>query len=253
MVGLQHSFQMPEGYDLRAFELLDSSNAECRRLADGGVGGNIWIVAGEQSAGRGRRGREWVSRPGNLFASLLYVLDCDLGTASELSFVTALAVRDACADILQSNSRVTCKWPNDILVGGKKISGILLESVGSGGESPSHVIIGIGVNVMHHPAEAQYPATNLQEEAGGDIDLSLVTARVVQSMAHWITRWKDHGFGLIRQAWKDNATGLGQEIIVRLPGEELRGRFVDLDASGALILEFGGERRHITAGDVFFV
>lgn len=243
---------MPEGYDLRAFDLLDSTNAECRRIADGGHRGNIWIVTAEQSAGRGRRGREWVSRPGNLFASLLYGIDCDLGMASQLSFVTALAVRDTLADILQSSERVTCKWPNDILVGGKKISGILLETAGRGGETPSHVVIGIGINVMHHPENPQYPVTNLKDESGGEIELELVMERLAQSMAHWISRWKDHGFTLIRKAWKDNAQGLGQDIIVRLPSEDLRGRFVDLDESGALILEFDGERRHITAGDVFF-
>lgn len=253
MAGPLQSFIMPEGYDLRAFDLLDSTNAECRRLLDGGHGGNIWVVASAQSAGKGRRGREWVSCPGNFFGSLLFGIECDLSTASELSFVAALAVRDALADILQSNNRVTCKWPNDILVGGRKISGILLESAGQGNEKPSHVIIGIGVNVVHHPQETQFPATNLKDEAGMEIDLQRVTAGIVQSMAHWITCWKDHGFSVIRRAWKENATGLGQEIIVRLVGEELRGRFVDLDDNGALILEFGGERRHITAGDVFFV
>ncbi len=243
---------MPEGYDLRAFDVLDSTNAECRRMADGGYGGNVWIIAGEQSAGRGRRGREWISRSGNLFASLLYGIDCDLGTASQLSFVTALAVRDAVADILQSNEMVTCKWPNDILVRGKKISGILLETAGKGSETPSHVIIGIGINVQHHPEDSQYPATNLNDENGSKIDAELVMERLMGSMAHWILCWKDHGFALIRKAWKDNALGLGKEIIVRLPDEELRGRFVDLDDNGALILEFDGERRHITAGDVFF-
>ncbi|PCI50014.1 MAG: biotin--[acetyl-CoA-carboxylase] ligase [Alphaproteobacteria bacterium] len=237
--------------DLRRFDVVDSTNAECRRIADGGYGGNIWIVSGEQSAGRGRRGREWVSRPGNFFASLLYAIDCDLRTASQLSFVAALAVRDVVADILQSNDSIKCKWPNDILVGGKKISGILLETTGLGGETPSHVIIGIGINVSHYPHNPQYPATSLKDE-GYTVEPELVMDRLARSMAHWISRWKDHGFSLIRQAWKDNARGLGQDIIVRLPDEELRGRFVDLDDNGALILEFDGERRHITAGDVFF-
>ena len=243
---------MPEGYDLRAFDVLDSTNAECRRIAEGGHSENIWVISGEQSAGKGRRGREWVSPVGNLFASLLYGIDCDLGTASQLSFVTALAVRDALADILQSNESVTCKWPNDVLVGGKKISGILLETAGQGGATPSHVVIGIGINILYHPENPQYPATNLKDESGREIERELVLERLVASMAHWIARWKDHGFSLIRNAWKDNALGLGQEIIVRLPDEELQGRFVDLDENGALILAVGDERRHITAGDVFF-
>ena len=208
-------------------------------------------MSSEQSAGRGRRGREWVSRQGNLFASLLYGIDCDLGTASQLSFVTALAVRDTVADILQSSGHVQCKWPNDILVGAKKISGILLETAGQGGATPSHVIIGIGINVKHHPSRSQYPATNLKHE-NAETELEQVMESLMVSMDHWISRWKDHGFGLIRKVWKDNAMGLGEEIIVRLPDGELRGRFVDLDENGALILAVGNERRHITAGDVFF-
>ena len=210
-------------------------------------------MAGAQSAGKGRRGREWVSRTGNLFASLLYGIDCDLATASQLSFVTALGVRDAVADLLQASQRVSCKWPNDILVDGKKISGILLESTGQGGEVPSHIVIGIGLNVAHHPDKPLYPATNLKEQGGIDFDLDQVMDRLAGSMAHWLAIWTGHGFPLIRKAWLEHARGIGEEIIVRLPDEELRGRFVDLDDSGALILEFAGERRHITAGDVFFV
>ena len=243
---------MPGGYDLRVFDVLDSTNAECRRAADGGERGNLWIVAKSQTSGKGRRGREWVSRSGNLFASLLYKLDCDLRTASELSFVTALAVRDTVADLLQNSDAVTCKWPNDILVRGHKISGILLETAGHGGEAPSHVIIGIGVNIRHHPDDAQFPATNLKSETGADIPYEQVMQSLASSMARWTEAWQKAGFSVIRKAWKSHASGLGQEIIVRLPGEELTGRFIDLDDSGALILEFGEERRHITAGDVFF-
>ena len=243
---------MPDGYGLRAFDHLDSTNTQCHRIVDQGTAGNIWVMADRQSAGRGWRGREWVSRPGNLFASLLYAIDCDPGTASQLSFVAALAVRDVVADILQTADGVHCKWPNDILVAGRKISGILLETAGPGGEMPSHVIIGIGINLRHFPEDVQYPATSLREQTGRDYSNDFVMERLARSMDYWILRWKDHGFPLIRKAWKDNARGLGQEIIVRLSGEELRGRFVDLDERGALILAVGDERRHITAGDVFF-
>ncbi len=237
--------------DIRTFDVLDSTNAQCRRIADGGHEGNIWVVAEQQTEGRGRRGREWVSGPGNLFASLLYGIDCDLATASQLSFVAALAVQDVIADILPSDLRVTCKWPNDILVGDKKISGILLETAGQGAESSSHVIIGIGINVIHHPDNPQYPATNLKDE-GGTLELEMIMERLAEAMAHWTSLWKKQGFTPICQAWKDKAQGLGQDIIVRLPEEELQGRFVDLGDNGALILEFGGEKRHITAGDIFF-
>ncbi len=243
---------MPGGYSLRAFDCLDSTNAECARLAGAGELGHIWVMAATQSAGRGRRGRAWVSRSGNLFASLLYAIDCNLAQASQLSFVAALAVRDVVADMLQSNEAVACKWPNDILVGGRKIAGILLETAGQGGASPSHVIIGIGINLIHHPDNPHFPATSLTDEGLSDSAPTDVMERLILSMCHWIAIWKDHGFTRIRSAWKEQASGLGKEIIVRLPEAELRGQFVDLDKDGALILALEGERRHITAGDVFF-
>ncbi|MCF8474376.1 MAG: biotin--[acetyl-CoA-carboxylase] ligase [Emcibacter sp.] len=245
-------FSMPEGYDLRAFDILDSTNVECRRIADTGVAGNIWVTAKSQTMGKGRRGRSWVSDNGNLFASLLYAIDCDLATASEISFVTALAVRDVVADIVQDNDAVACKWPNDILVRGKKISGILLETAGRGNEIPTHVIIGIGINITDHPEVTLYPATDLKSCVGRDVALDTVMQNLITSMDHWLCAWKDRGFSVIRKAWKENSYGMGEGITVRLPNEVLEGRFVDLDDHGALILEFNGERRHITAGDIFF-
>jgi len=249
----KNSLTMPGDYDLRVFDVLDSSNAECRRIVEQeGATGNIWVVAGSQTMGRGRRGRTWESPNGNIYASLLYGIDCDLAAASGLSFVAALAVRDTVADILQAPDRVSCKWPNDILVEGRKISGILLETAGPGHGMPSHVIIGIGINVSHHPEDSLYPATDLNGEAGRKIAREQVTENLMLSLAHWISRWESSGFPPIRKAWKACAHGVGEDIVVRLPGEELCGRFVDLDKAGALILEFDGKRRHITAGDIFF-
>lgn len=251
-MALQKNFPLPEGVDLRAFDILDSTNLECLRRAEAGHAGNLWVVADQQTAGKGRRGRTWVSESGNLFASLLYGIDCDLAAAAQLSFVTALAVRDTVADILQSSAQVTCKWPNDVLIRGKKISGILLESAGRGGAVPSHVVIGIGVNVRHHPSEVLYPTTSLKAEGVGNADTEQVMARLVASMEYWLGEWKVRGFEGIARAWKAHAQGLGKEIMVRLPNEEVSGKFIDLDETGALILDVAGERRHITAGDVFF-
>lgn len=251
-MAFEKNFPMPEGFDLRAFDVLDSTNLECVRSAEAGHAGNLWVVSERQTAGKGRRGRTWISESGNLFTSLLYRIDCDLATASQLSFVTALAVRDAMADILQSVDQVTCKWPNDVLVGGRKISGILLETAGQGGNAPSHVVIGIGVNIRHCPTEVLYPTTCLEQEGAVDETPARVMARLAPSMDHWLRQWKKHGFAPIRKVWKAVAQGIGQEITVRLPNEALQGRFVDLDETGALILEVAGERRHITAGDVFF-
>jgi len=244
---------MPEGYFLRAFDVLDSSNTECHRRVEAGENGPLWVVTDQQSAGRGRRGRQWVSKKGNLFASLLYPISCDVMTASGLSFVAALAIQEMLADVLQSKERVKCKWPNDILVDGKKISGILLESAALGGGAPGFVIIGIGINIEYHPDETLYSATNIREALhGGLCSREYIFANLASSMAHWIDKWHTQGFEHIINVWKERAMGLGEEIIVRLPNEEISGKFIDLDATGALILDADGERRHISAGDVFF-
>lgn len=248
----QKSVKMPEGFILRAFDVLDSTNAQCLRAVREGEAGPLWIVAHRQTSGKGRRGRQWVSESGNLFASLLFPVTCDVMTASGLSFVTALAVRDVLVDILQNQDRVKCKWPNDVLVDGKKISGILLESAAQGRGDLEAVIIGIGINITHHPQETLYPATNIQDALGAEYSRQSVFEGLATSMAHWTDLWEKQGFEPIGKAWKNCAIGLGEEIIVRLPNEEIKGKFIDLDASGALILEANGEKRHISAGDVFF-
>ena len=246
---------MPEGYGLQAFDVLDSTNEEAKRQATAGATPPLWIMAREQSSGRGRRGREWVSERGNLFCSLLLKGEGDVVTSSQLSFVAALAVRDVVADLVQSDSRARCKWPNDVLLDGRKVSGILLESqaaAAKGSSVPEFVIIGIGVNLASHPQKALYPATSLNMAAGMNVTSEQALELLASSMAYWIGRWKGDGFSVIRTAWLDKAEGLGQNITVRLPQEEFTGRFIDLDVTGGVKVETDTGQRIITAGDVFF-
>ncbi|WP_417317995.1 biotin--[acetyl-CoA-carboxylase] ligase [Emcibacter sp.] len=249
---ISDNIQLPEGYDLQAFDVLDSTNEEAKRLAAARPQRHVWIQAARQSAGRGRRGREWVSEAGNLFCSLLWKADCDLKTASQLSFVTSLAVRDVIADLLQADRRVACKWPNDVLADGRKVSGILLETAGQGAEQPEYVIIGIGINLASSPPETLYPAASLTELGCQDLAPLGVLQSLAASQDHWMSEWRNKGFGHIRQCWMDHAKGQGEEIIVRLPDEEINGRFIDLDVTGGLKVETESGIRVIAAGDVFF-
>ncbi|WP_321391530.1 biotin--[acetyl-CoA-carboxylase] ligase [Emcibacter sp.] len=244
--------QMPEGFGLQAFDVLDSTNEEARRLTAQKPQQHIWVQADSQSAGRGRRGREWVSEQGNLFCSLLWKADCDLKTASQLSFVTALAVRDVVADLMRSDLRVTCKWPNDILVDDRKISGILLETAGEGLQDPDYVIIGIGINLQNCPDETIYPATSIAQQGGQALQPLQVLQLLAKSQDHWMGEWRNKGFAHIRKVWLARAKGLGQTITVRLPNEEINGRFIDLDVTGGLKVETENGTRIIAAGDVFF-
>src|SRR5438105_12858227 len=149
------------GVRLVSFETIGSTNAEALARARAGERGPLWITAGRQTAGRGRRGRSFVSEPGNLFASLLLTDPSPADRAAELSFVAALALHDAICQVAPVLAgRLELKWPNDLLCDGAKLAGILVEGE-SGSGRPLAVVIGIGVNCAHHPDGLSYPATSL--------------------------------------------------------------------------------------------
>ena len=143
---------LPASYQLVRLDSVDSTNEEARRLAasEAAVDGTlVWALS--QTAGKGRRGRAWESPGGNLYCSILLRPDCAAAKAAQLSFVAAVAVVEAVTDIAGPALEVRCKWPNDVLVGGRKISGILLESEAGAGDEVEWVVVGVGVNVAHHP------------------------------------------------------------------------------------------------------
>lgn len=244
--------RVPAGYAVASFDEIDSTNEEARRRASVGERGPVWIWAKRQTAGRGRRGRTWESPDGNLMTTLLIAPGVSAADAARLSFVASLAVHDMVARYVKQTP-VRVKWPNDVLVGGRKIAGILLETAGeeSLGVLP-WLAVGIGVNLAHGPAEAQFPATTVGEH-GASPSPEEALAELAEA---WETRfrvWRVSGFAAIREAWLEVAAGLGQPIEVRLPGETLSGRFETLMPDGALSLLLpSGSRRAITAGEVFF-
>jgi BirA family biotin operon repressor/biotin-[acetyl-CoA-carboxylase] ligase len=256
---------------------IDSTNEEAHRRAGAGEPSGLLISAQTQTAGRGRRGRSWVSKPGNLFCSLLLRPVEPLATVAQLSFVAGLAVAEAIqAHLPQSHlpvgavageeGRITLKWPNDVLVDGKKIAGILLESrtaatrgSGRGGPATSGsdgirldwLVIGIGVNVAHHPADCDFPATSLAA-LGAVSDSQSLLIDVAAGLNRWTSVWQARGFPPVREAWLAQGYGLGQPISVRLGETTLQGCFETLDISGALVLrEADGRRQLVAAGDVY--
>jgi len=243
--------RVPAGYSVATFDEIDSTNEEARRRAAVGERGPLWITARRQTAGRGRRGRSWDSPDGNLMATLLIAPGVSAPEAARLSFVAALAVHDFV--VAHTRASVRVKWPNDVLVDGKKIAGILLESSGTDGvDALPWLAVGIGVNLIDAPTETPYPTTFLGAHGTAP---SPAEALAVLADA-WETRfraWRVSGFAAIREAWLGVAAGLGTEIEVRLPGETLYGRFETLMPDGALSLLLpNGTRRAITAGEVFF-
>ena len=153
--------QLPPGYVLRAFDRVESTNDEARRLAEQGADAGVVVVADQQLKGRGRHGRIWQSPPGNLYASLLLRPDCSIAVSAQLSLVASLALAEALVALAPPDADVRVKWPNDVLVRGAKVAGLLLESAADAGERVAWVVVGSGVNIDSAPADTPYPATAL--------------------------------------------------------------------------------------------
>lgn len=238
------------GVRLVALDLLPSTNTQALTLAREGERGPLWVTAERQSAGRGRRGRTWISEKGNLFASLLLTDPARPEHWSELSFVAGLAVHDAVAELSPAvKPQLAIKWPNDLLVGGKKFAGLLIE--GEGRDEVSAVAVGIGVNCTSHPTDTDFPATDLAT-AGADITPAALFATLTAKMLGRIAQWNEgEHFSTIRADWLARATGVGETIRVRMADRELVGRFEALDDKGHLVLSLPeGGRQTIAAGDV---
>jgi BirA family biotin operon repressor/biotin-[acetyl-CoA-carboxylase] ligase len=250
---------LPDDFTLVALETIDSTNEEARRRALAGAGDGLLVWALQQTSGRGRQGRVWESPPGNLYCSLLVRPAPPAAQAAQLSFVAALAVAEAVErafDGLAIKPAIRLKWPNDVLVGGAKAAGILLESVPAISDGPGNpgrdgfVIVGIGINVASHPANVGYPATDIRS-AGGRVEVAALLALLGQAWLAWQGRWLRDGFQPVRAAWLDRAAGLGARVRVRLGNDIVDGVFEGLDASGAMVLALpDGGRRPIPAGDV---
>jgi BirA family biotin operon repressor/biotin-[acetyl-CoA-carboxylase] ligase len=236
-----------KGVGLIALETAASTNAEALRLGRAGEKGPLWITARAQTAGRGRRGRAWVSAPGNLFATLLLTSPVQPERGAQLSFVAALAAHDAIATCAPAVARqLTLKWPNDVLWAGAKLAGILIEAEGS---APLIAAVGIGVNCRHHPAATDFPATDLTA-AGAAVSPEELFEVLSLVMMNRLREW-EVGFASIRAAWLERAGALGGELRVRVGSRDLTGRFEALDASGRLLLRLAdGTIATVAAGDV---
>ena len=240
---------LPTPFSLISLDSVGSTNDEARRLALSGAAADLLVVsAREQSAGRGRRGRTWVSPPGNLHCSTLIAIDGNLATAAQLGFAAAVALVDAFRALVPG-APFACKWPNDVLAEGRKCAGMLLEPIGT-----EWLVLGIGVDVVAAPppGELVYPATSLAD-LGFAGSASDVLAAFCGAFGPLVHIWRKSGFAPIRAAWIERARGLGEPVVVRLEGETLTGLFAGLDEEGALLLDHASEgRRRILAGDVYF-
>lgn len=243
--------RFPSGASLHLFEQLDSTSAEGKRRAATGVNDPFWIVALEQSAGYGRRGRAWRQAIGDFAGTLVLRPDGDIENFGQLSFIAGLAVVEA-VDATGAGARdvLSLKWPNDVLAGGGKLAGLLLELI----ETPpgKAIAVGIGVNVVSKPDLPDYPTARLAdfvEETPAPADL----ARAIdESFWRLYQTWRREGFAPIREAWIARAAGRGEPIDVRLADKTISGVFSGIDNQGALLLETAEGPVAVNAGDIFF-
>jgi BirA family biotin operon repressor/biotin-[acetyl-CoA-carboxylase] ligase len=239
------------GVRLVSLDAVGSTNVEAMALARAGEHGPIWVTAARQTAGRGRRGSAWTSEPGNLYASLLVTDAAPSPHLPELCFVVALAVRDAICTVAPAFAPVLkLKWPNDLLLDGAKIVGILIEAERVGDATAT--VIGIGINCAHHPEGTPYAATDLAAR-GATITPSQMLRALSSAMIERLALWnRGSGFAAVREQWLSCAVGIGSDIVVRLPNRQLSGKFESLDQAGRLMLRMPeGHLEVITAGEVF--
>lgn len=233
----------------------DSTNAEARRRAEAGETGPLWITARRQTAGRGRRGRKWESESGNLASTLLLLTRKSPAEAAQLTFAASLAVADL-LDCYVPPALVTIKWPNDVLLDGRKTSGILIES----GPAPSGglwLAVGIGVNLNQTPGDTERPATCIAEHLSQGVasppTVDEAAKVLVETFGVWLDRWTTLGFQPILDAWTARTPGLHGPCTARLTNETLTGTADGVEADGSLRLKLpDGSLRVISAGDVFF-
>ncbi|HEX8469478.1 MAG TPA: biotin--[acetyl-CoA-carboxylase] ligase [Brevundimonas sp.] len=236
-------------------EETDSTNAEARRRAEAGEAGPLWIAARRQTAGRGRRGREWVSETGNLAATLLLTTRKAPAEAAQITFVAALAAADLVCTFVPA-PLVTIKWPNDVMIGADKAVGILVES-GAHENGLLWLAVGIGVNLSDAPSGAERPATSIAGHLKGDVHAAPKPEAAAEILAAhfaiWMDRWETLGFQVVLDAWVERSRGIEGPCTARLGHETISGTAEGVAADGALRLRLvDGTLRLISAGDVFF-
>ena len=230
-------------------DITGSTNLDARNFAKDADFGPLWITAAQQDAGRGRNGRNWVSPKGNFYGSHLFPTEVEPNRRGLYSFVAALAVHDALSE-LHPAGNFDLKWPNDILLDGAKIAGLLLETGQT--HHQAWIVAGIGVNLNSHPSDTPYPATHLSGPLGEDIGPVHFLKVLSKYFDLWRDKFEQAGFFPIRDAWLSRASKIPGKVTVRLPNESFNGEALDLGENGALHVRLSnGTIRQVHAGDVF--
>lgn len=216
-------------------------------LAGEGAAEGLWLRAGRQTGGRGRMGRIWESPPGNLYCSTLVRLHPGDPPPHMLALVAGNATHALVAPLCAGQARL--KWPNDVLVDGAKVAGILLERAGDA------VVVGIGINVAAYPTGLDRPVTSLRAQGDAMSQVDALLEQLAKLFDHWLSIWRWQGPDPVREHWLLNAHPPGTSMRVAQPdGNVIEGRFETLDSQGMLILRLANGGRHVIhAGDIILI
>lgn len=229
-------------FHIETYAQLESTQDELIHLIKSGQGEEgKGVQALSQSSGRGRQGRSWEGPMGNLYLSLALKPDIVPRNAGQIAFVAGMAVYETVRSLLGEDKNIALKWPNDVLVDGCKIAGLLIE------KHEDFYILGIGLNILAPPDNA----AGLQEMSDKRLPVNPVRDMLLDILSAYITRWEKEGFEVIREQWMRQAAFVNEEIKVRLPQETISGIFKGIDNKGALLLETDNQTQRIWSGDVF--
>ena len=234
---------------------VDSTMLEARRRVSS-LSNKSWIFAHLQTAGKGRRGRAWIDPSGNFACTCVIFPKTSIDKFSLSSFTAALSLYDSLEHFGNSNAQISIKWPNDILLNGKKVAGILLETVAVS-KNKIALSIGFGVNLISYPRtseleESAYSPTSVLAETGITVDPIELLNKLAFNFANYEDTLRDKGFSRLRGLLLNRIHRLGDSIVVKTANEIINGQFLDINLDGHLILKTGGVTRSIAAADVYF-
>ncbi|NIR32001.1 MAG: biotin--[acetyl-CoA-carboxylase] ligase [Gammaproteobacteria bacterium] len=235
---------LPRLYELIELESVDSAFDEAVRRAKRGAEEGTLVWARVQAAGHGRLGQPWHSQRGDLHCALVLRPEYPREIALQLNYVAAVSAGVALAALVSPMISLHYRWPNDILLSGAKAAGLLLNT--SAGEEPEWLVLGLAVNVGSYPRTRDYWATSVHAvEGSSEITEIQVLEGYARSFLSWINRWANEGFEPVRKAWLQRRDPSTPQVELRLASETVRGRFVDIDERGDVVVDppEGGRRK----------
>ncbi len=251
---MKHIVDLPRSISLHTFDVIGSTNEKAKEMSVDGAGDWTVIWSRAQNNGKGRFGKKWISPVGNLYLSILLKPNYNLEACSKISFLAAVAVKEAIKNSVIPESTISFKWPNDVLLNNKKVAGILLESsFKANAKKVDWLVVGVGINVKNFPENVDYPATSLENQGAENINVQQIMEKFIKSFIKLQKQFDDSGFAEIRKKWLESAEGKNKTIKIKTAQKIIAGTFKDIDEDGLLVIKTDdGKMKKISAGEVFF-